>query len=136
MPQGPEQRMWSGHIRPYLESRRQLDGLFYRKIHGSRFQSGLPDLFVSFVDASGLTRSTWFEMKAPGKRPTPRQYAVADQIATGGMTVYLAVTVEDVRAWAEDRYIPINDFRQHGTPPGNPQGRRSLYLIRTHRTEV
>lgn len=133
---GPEQRLWSSHVRPYLERERAARGLFYTKIHGSRFQSGLPDLFVSYIDGDGRTVSSWFEMKAPGKRPTPRQRARADDMWRGGQSVYMVVDLEDLRAWLEGRWAPTTRYASHGAGSEAGPGRRSLYEVRTYSVEV
>lgn len=118
MAQGPEQRMWTNQIRPYLRAESMRRGLYYAKLHGSAYQAGLPDLLVSIREPTGKVRTAYFELKAPGKWPTAKQAATAVAMLRGGLDVLLATTLEDVQAWADDRWTVTCDRAKHGTVNG------------------
>lgn len=75
-------------------------------LSGMGVVSGIPDLVVFFVDASGLGRVVCIECKAPGKTTSDDQDVIHEKLTAIGVPV---ITVEDTRT-------AIEFLRNHGVP--------------------
>ena len=71
----------------------KAQGAWARKIHGSAYNAGLPD-----VAAVVNGRAVWLEAKVPGERPTTLQQKTIDAICAAGGIAAVVTSVEDVRA--------------------------------------
>lgn len=66
-------------------------GWWAKKIHGSAFQSGLPDVLCIKHGAA-----VWLEVKRPGQRPTPHQEATMAEISrVGGALCYVVTSRQE-----------------------------------------
>lgn len=90
-----------GAIRARLEEL----GWLVIKVHGSRFQAGLPDLFCA---RGGV--QLWLEVKRPkGGRLTQAQRVWFPRLARAGVAIYLVKSLdelEDVLAGRAERWQP------------------------------
>ena len=79
-----------------------------RKVHGSAYSAGEPD-----IDACIAGRSVKLEVKVPGKKPTPLQLAVLRKWQKAGALAGWVTSLEDV----DD----LLSFRVRGPGWRNPQ---------------
>lgn len=83
----------TGLTRQILDALNGLPGTYARKIHGSVFQSGFPDIV-----ACHHGRSVWIEVKRPGQTPTALQAAELARWATAGAISGVATCVAEALA--------------------------------------
>lgn len=83
----PEQKI-SQAIKTYLEVR----GWKLIKLHGNKFQSGLPDYIALYPDGT----LKWIEIKTSVGRLSPRQKTVFDLLDRFGQPIYVLTSVEEI----------------------------------------
>lgn len=68
-------------------------GRWCRRIPGTAFQSGLPDILVHLLHPPG--RALWLEVKQPGNHPTKLQAATIAEINQSGALASVVYSAEE-----------------------------------------
>ncbi len=76
-----------------LRLKMQTEGWYVKKLHGGKYQSGLPDL-VAMHPIHGLR---WIEMKAPGGKLRSSQIHTFNLFEKHGQEVYVLESEKDYR---------------------------------------
>lgn len=69
---------------------RQVPGVWVRKIHGSGYNAGLPDLSIIAGGAA-----VWLEVKQPGKRATVLQEKTMDEMRAAGAVCSIVTSADE-----------------------------------------
>lgn len=77
-----------------LKAAMRADGWYVKKMHGSKFQSGLPDVLAGHIKHG----TVFIELKIPPNTLSLRQQAEFRRMAQGGIRVYLIKSIEDYRS--------------------------------------
>lgn len=122
---GERRHRSSRKLRPVTSEAARTDAIIKRlraagywatKTHGNVFSRGLPDI-AAVIEG----RAVWLEVKVPGKKPTPLQEHVLEQLREAGAiagVVYEASDVEDMLRYGLDTLcnmclqskFPVDDY--------------------------
>jgi len=107
MPTGPKESSITASIVRKLKA--VLPHAFVWKIHGGAYSSGMPDLGCVI---SG--RSVFFEVKRPGKKPTPLQAARIKDLQAAGAVAEVVTSPGEVLAILVREKIIAEPEGSHG----------------------
>jgi len=82
-------------IQIQVEDKLRVMDWFVQRLHGSMYQSGVPDIYAHHIRYGGR----WIEIKKPtGYKFTAAQYEKFPRMASHGVSIHICTSVEQIPA--------------------------------------